>query len=65
MTVMPTTVLPQTLGTTALPTVYGAAPVQGAGTTDLFTMVDRNHDGKVTRSEFNSALSGHMIAPGQ
>merc|ERR1712125_37908 len=44
--VQPATV--QAVPTTVLPTTYGAAPLQaGSAATDLFNLVDRNHDGRV------------------
>jgi len=34
----------------------------GSVTNDLFDMVDRNHDGKISRTEFRSAIKGGIIS---
>lgn len=52
----------------AIPMGPGALPMRGnllkAGsiTDDVFNMVDRNHDGVISRSEFRGALKGNIIS---
>merc|ERR1719401_834355 len=56
-------------GSAVLPTAgYGVAMAgtaslaTGSITNDIFSMVDRNHDGVISRSEFQGALQSNMIS---
>merc|ERR1740120_58824 len=41
-----------------------AGLMAGSVTDDLFNVVDRNHDGRISRSEFRSGLKGGIINRG-
>lgn len=49
------------LGAGALPMRVGLLKA-GSITDDVFNMVDRNHDGVISRSEFRGALKGNIIS---